>query len=736
MRCDSALVSTARHAAACGPSELTTERRPRPVPTNSPVTHTPPTPKSELFCDGMMVAQNTAEAKTAETAKSLHAADFKTDPRARQKSHEKGAPSLIRDAKTNCARTPTAAADESGYLDIPGQRHLVHAHTTACASTSNQDRSRLASHVLETGKPPLETLMGSGIAERLTTFPPLVPVLFAMRHDVLSYQVAVVQQSTPVAMNTRKSELPGSGTPRRKKEKTTPEPADVAGAANNDADAGENSEASKKSKKTKGMIIAGFLFIALVAFLYLLYVLLDLEILVTSNPEATVPPSTETKAPEPGENITYCNSEFCSLEASYLKSLLSTKKGPCDNFYDYVCETWVTNRPVKGSGTGDVVSTDTLIQDRVLEHFESLLSMTNDTQVDVARALYSACLDRDQANKALAEVRDFYKKWQIGQWPREKTANASDVWIFAGQLVRDIGLDALVKVSVVPNPGGPPETIAELDKPRFIFSCKDASRQSVTRLFRMTLRDVASEISQRADLLEEVMTVFTRLGSAPLLPAVPDTDLSAVYVARLTNLDHGYRRFLGAVLSANVSYFDDIDATVVVKSSDYVRHYVATAVRELPARATLNYLGFLVLVKLAPFLPEKFRSLRQLFAKNTLGRTIDDAPGSTSLCLVAVDRVLPACFARLASSSDSRAADRIFERLRQLEDIYHHNLGYVSWVDDVRAVLARYQLKRRPVLKYGFLGDDCAPAGVEKGATPIAFYRDVASRQQARQLKP
>ncbi|XP_077548536.1 neprilysin-11-like [Haemaphysalis longicornis] len=460
----------------------------------------------------------------------------------------------------------------------------------------------------------------------------------------------------------------------------------------------------------------------------------------TSSPTESQPMTQRTTATPAGRvgGIVYCDSDYCNREAEYLSSLLSDSKKACDNFYEHVCEAWAKAHTVNGAGAGGGISTDTLLLDALTRDLAPLLDVSERKDVQLAASLRRACADRKKANTGLDRVHDLYKGWKIGQWPRTQEAGVADVWTYAGQLVRDLGLEALVQVSLVRNPraSAAGTTLAELNKPRFIFSCNDASRQSVTRIFRMALLDLAAENSQSIGnaLLEEVMTAFVRLGSTPSVPATPDIDTGAAYVAKLSDLDPGYRNLLGAAFDG-VDSFDSAEAAVVMRSSDYVRHFLATAVRELRPRATLNYLGFLVLVQLAPFLPDKFTSLRQLFAKSVRGRTFDDVSDTQLLCLMAVERVLPACFTRILSEQNGNEHGDTKERVRQLERVFSQNLGFLSWVDEARAVLARYQLRRSPVLQFGFDGDSCAPPGVQENAEPVLFYRDVARGRKEEDLR-
>ncbi|KAL1445587.1 hypothetical protein MTO96_029141, partial [Rhipicephalus appendiculatus] len=59
----------------------------------------------------------------------------------------------------------------------------------------------------------------------------------------------------------------------------------------------------------------------------------------------------------------------------------------------------------------------------------------------------------------------------------------------------------------------------------------------------------------------------------------------------------------------------------------------------------------------------------------------------------------------------------------------------MSWVDRVRAVLARYQLNRYPTLQFSFTGNNCAPFSVQTTAEPVNFYQKIAALQQAKDFE-
>ncbi|KAH6943527.1 hypothetical protein HPB50_023165 [Hyalomma asiaticum] len=82
-------------------------------------------------------------------------------------------------------------------------------------------------------------------------------------------------------------------------------------------------------------------------------------------------------------------------------------------------------------------------------------------------------------------------------------------------------------------------------------------------------------------------------------------------------------------------------------------------------------------------------------------------------------------------SFSTAVQEQMKQRLHELEAIFSENLAYINWVDNMRAVLARYQLKRYPTLHFGFPGNNCAPFNVHRDVEPLSFYQQISEQQQA-----
>ncbi|KAK8781329.1 hypothetical protein V5799_017330 [Amblyomma americanum] len=437
-------------------------------------------------------------------------------------------------------------------------------------------------------------------------------------------------------------------------------------------------------------------------------------------PEETT--SSVSPTTHPILKIYYCSSDVCNAEAAYLKSLISKSIKPCDNFYEYVCEGWTKSHAIPGIPDADVKTAAALHEDCMRR---DKVGHDGDTVVNVARELFQA--------------------WAIKEWPifKGKTITQSTAWLFAGELVRDLNVAALATVGVGVSPKVLEATAIELDEPRLVFSCNDASRPAVTKLFKDALMEVMSRFAAASATIgsgdvDDVLGVFTRLASSPAIAASPDTSPLVYTNVKLIELDTGFKNFLEGVFNSIVT----IDGTteVVLKSPDYLRNHLPAAMQELSPHAVVNYLGFMALVKAAPFFPERFSNLRQIFGKDVLGRTLPDVSQTKTLCLLAVQQVLPACFAKAAVKlrGMSRTDLPLTEWLSRLESSFGRHQERVAWINELSALIVRYRLKRNRRVAFSSRHEPCAPSPQEiprRSEHPLRFFHQVSMLQEQKRLQ-
>ncbi|CAN7982458.1 unnamed protein product, partial [Ixodes hexagonus] len=183
-----------------------------------------------------------------------------------------------------------------------------------------------------------------------------------------------------------------------------------------------------------------------------------------------------------------------------------------------------------------------------------------------------------------------------------------------------------------------------------------------------------------------------------------------------------------------------LDMDVVLKSSEFLSNFLISAVNDLPARGLANYIGFLALVRTAPFFPDNLRNLRQLFGRSILGRTLPDVSNYNQLCPLVVERLLPDCFVKgSAKLLKTLGADvTIRPWLFQLETVFSRNLPRISWINELSALIVRYRLKRRPVIRFGPNFERCAPGGPMHQFSmdnPLKFFHAVSMLKQQEHLQ-
>ncbi|KAH9382209.1 hypothetical protein HPB48_010426 [Haemaphysalis longicornis] len=111
----------------------------------------------------------------------------------------------------------------------------------------------------------------------------------------------------------------------------------------------------------------------------------------------------------------------------------------------------------------------------------------------------------------------------------------------------------------------------------------------------------------------------------------------------------------------------------------------------MPSIDVLNYMGFLVLVHIAPFLPEELRRLRDLFSISVLGRTTGEIKDRSLLCARLVERTLPYCFTKAAQQlcQTNRHDVAAREWLSKLESVFLRHTRDFAWMSELSSLLVR-----------------------------------------------
>ncbi|XP_075557654.1 uncharacterized protein LOC142589885 [Dermacentor variabilis] len=411
--------------------------------------------------------------------------------------------------------------------------------------------------------------------------------------------------------------------------------------------------------------------------------------------------------PPPGSDVYVCPTEVCRHEAAHLANLLNTVDSkPCDNLLAYVCDAWSRDNPAGPEGVGSFVSRGTMIQDALAQTLIEVIRSTHGKDFEVAALLYGSCAWRPETESALAFAQDMFRTWVIKAWPRNASAKArtSDVWQFAAEVFRDLGISALLEVTIGVSPKGVRQTVVELDRPQLLFYRSDEPSAEVDTLLRGAVEEALAVFTQSTspEVVDQTKRMFVGLARLPD-DGQPDTSGTPErwILVEFHKLDGGLQKFLGKLFDNIVHPGEEPD--VILKSPTYVHEGLVHFVKNSDPVQALNYMGFLVVVRLAPFFPDRMRYVRGLFAKSMLGRSLRDVTNSSKLCLLAVESLLPDCFAKAAALIRERSGAELGVRdvLSRLKTLFGREVQHLAWLGELSALFVRYNLRKNRVIRFG-----------------------------------
>ncbi|XP_077507909.1 membrane metallo-endopeptidase-like 1 [Amblyomma americanum] len=428
-----------------------------------------------------------------------------------------------------------------------------------------------------------------------------------------------------------------------------------------------------------------------------------------------------------------CSTDFCLKDGEYFAGLLNHEVSPCDNFYQYVCSHWelLMQNPVAGIGVA--TSIDTMMEDTMYTKVLEYILDTTHSDVIEAKRLYQACMSPhgDESNR---ELRQIFAAWPPAQrWPVENSVLVTvlDVWSVAARLMREFGLDALLGVqAALDNTYGQP--VLELQLPRPLFFRGDEHRSAIVSMFRAAVSesvDLVQTTGMLYELMSDVMVVFKSIAKRrPLFPGLE------VKLVPLDELDKGLRIFATILFEGTLRR----NTTVQYSNPGYFDHELRKLFDEIGPRPLLNYLGFRLVVSVAPFLPDS-TNLLKLYSVQAAGRVLFPTP-KWALCLRAVESVLPVCVvkahAKLTLASGTDITTRAW--ISQLESMFFRSTRRYSWVDTNTRHVVHFMLRRLRLARFfppwSLKEDHCAREALSSGSSPLHMFHEASRAHQSQRL--
>lgn len=311
---------------------------------------------------------------------------------------------------------------------------------------------------------------------------------------------------------------------------------------------------------------------------------------------------------------------------------------PCHDFYSSACF-----EPTTRLST-DVVVVRTL-EDSLLKQHDSPL-----------RALWKECVDAPGRADAWAQFRQLLSTVSLEGWPFSAAAPLrppAAVWEAAAHLLRLIGLPALAALSIRDHPDHQGKFIVALEPPDLLINASAAAHNWSVLWHTRAADAVLSAFGlQESGAAGEVTSLERRLA---LIAGPPD---KVGRVERLAVLFR-FRRFVAQTLNRLVHVSD---ATELWLRDPSFAQGLLLLLDESQVHVSLNYLGFRLVVRVAPFLPAVPGNVGTLVALHLAhGRALElDAAHA---CLRLAAQAQP----HLALLAAYRRGRELFDRLRRLD---------------------------------------------------------------------
>ncbi|CAF4126552.1 unnamed protein product [Adineta steineri] len=337
------------------------------------------------------------------------------------------------------------------------------------------------------------------------------------------------------------------------------------------------------------------------------------------------------------ENNELCVTPYCVKAANYLIESIDETVEPCEDFYQFVCGTWIKNSRIPDdSATFDSlqIQLDHNIVDMLTQ------SSTNDTNepnaIINARNLYHSCINEQHIedegiNPILSLINN-----EFGGWPIIHTAWDNSTFDILNLLLklRKYNNDIIFSISTSIDEKNSTEYDLRIGQADLGLSQQEYyMNESIIMLYRRYMFELASILSNDTSTIEQDvndMYEFEKEIAKHYWTTVeqrqrPNTTIRTT-VGKLRELLYttfDFTNYLAsAYASANVTLMDS--DLVIGREIDYL-YNVSSIIHQVSPRILQNYVILRFMMNLINGLPKRFRSIKENLNRVLRGTTVERA---------------------------------------------------------------------------------------------------------------
>ncbi|CAF0871999.1 unnamed protein product [Rotaria sordida] len=394
---------------------------------------------------------------------------------------------------------------------------------------------------------------------------------------------------------------------------------------------------------------------------------------VVSSTTTTATPLTTTTTTTTGDQD-ICLTPYCVKAADYLIESIDETVEPCEDFFNFVCGTWIKNTRIPDdAGAQDTFN---LLRAQLDSNIVDILSSppANDTNEPMAvvnaRLLYKSCIDEagieaDGIEPMFSLIDTDLRKYnnnlfyRIGTSTDEKNSTSNDIEIGQG----DLGLG-----------------------PRDYYN----SETNITVAYRRFIRDLATALANNPSWIDnDVKDIFEfektiseyHWTSAEQRARDNETVRTTIGDLALTlnTTSFNFTDYLHqAYLLGNVSLVDD--DIIFVRELEYLLN-VSAIVSQTPPRTLQNYMIWRFVMNRVSNMPQQFRIFRDRFERVLRG-TSAESP-RTILCGGYVNNNMGFAVSKLYIKRyfDANARNQSFDMIDNIQAAFIDMLHQTTWMD-------------------------------------------------------
>ncbi|CAF0916014.1 unnamed protein product [Adineta steineri] len=324
-------------------------------------------------------------------------------------------------------------------------------------------------------------------------------------------------------------------------------------------------------------------------------------------------------------NNELCVTPYCVKAANYLIESIDETVEPCEDFYQFVCGTWIKNNRIPDDSTVfDLLRTQ--LDYNVVDLLTS--SSTNDTNepnaVTNARSLYHSCMNDHNIRKEGYDPLLSLINNEFGGWPIVQSSWDNSAFDLLNLLLKlrkynnnilfDIGtsIDDKNSTEYVLRIG---QAYLALDQREYFMneSITVDNRRYMFELASLLSNDTSTIEQDVKDMYEFEKEIAKHYWTTDEQKHRPNATIRTTVgkLRQLLNTTFDFTNYLtSAYASANVTLMDS--DLVIVGEIDYL-YNVSSIIEQVSPRTLQNYVIWRFMMPLIGILPEQFRNIKENF---------------------------------------------------------------------------------------------------------------------------